>query len=134
MGKTNRGFTLIEMVIVVMLIAIISTITIVINFQTQMKKSRDAKRKTDIERLRNALEMCRSDTGGYLATSGLVFGTTPTLACGGNTYLNPLPDDPRAPGAHYSYTSCGAAPCSTYTVSATLEMGGTYTGTPLGSQ
>lgn len=134
MAKNTRGYTLIELLIVIVLIGVLAGIFLSINFGQQLKKARDGKRKTDIEQIRSALEMCRSDIGSYPLTSALVFGTTASLVCGVNTYLNPLPDDPKAPGAHYSYSSCATSPCFTYTLTATLEMGGSYTGTALGSQ
>lgn len=136
----SNGYTLIELLIVITIIGVLMVVVLAFNFQQQMKKARDGKRKAEIEQVRGALEMCKSDTGSYPVDSALVFGTTTTLTCGSpaNTYLNPLPDDPQAPALHYTYTTpgCIAPPCTTYTLTATLEIpaGGTYTGTPLGSQ
>ncbi len=127
----HRGFTLIELLIVMAIIAVLATV-MALNFQQQMKKARDGKRKANIEQIRGALEMCKTDTGSYPLS--INFGTDTNLTCGSNTYLNPLPDDPKAPSGHYTYAGCVAAPCTTYTLTATLETGGSYTGTPLGSQ
>lgn len=132
MAKNSRGYTILELLIVITIIGALAVIMLAVNFQQQLKKARDGRRKADIEQIRGALEMCKTDTGGYPLTSAIVFGTT--LTCGVNTYLNPLPDDPKAPDVHYNYSSCISSPCLTYTLQAILEMGGTYTGTPLGSQ
>lgn len=54
-----RGFTLVELLVVVAIIAILSTIGLTI-FTSAQANARDARRKADIEAIANALETTRS--------------------------------------------------------------------------
>lgn len=126
----NRGLTLVELLIVIMIIGVLAGVVLSINFQQQLKKARDSKRKVDIEQIRSALEMYRSDAGSYPTTAIL---TSPI--CGGNlTYLTNTylikPCDPKNVSPNqYTFSGGGAS----YSLTVTLEQGGSYTGTPLGS-
>lgn len=57
----KRGFTLVEVMIVVAIVGILATFA-QINYVTGLKKARDGKRKADLEQIRSALEMARSDS------------------------------------------------------------------------
>lgn len=127
----KNGFTLIEILVVATIIALLAA-GAAISYSTFIKQSRDARRKADVEQIRAALEMYRSnDTKSSYptATSGLV-----------TTYIQSLPKDPKS-NSDYTYTispgGCDGGVtivCTSYTVSATLEIGGTYTVTPYGVQ
>lgn len=58
------GFTLIELLISVSIIAILISIAVV-QYSSVNKRSRDGKRKADLEQIRTALEMYRADKGEY---------------------------------------------------------------------
>lgn len=88
------GFTLIELMIVISVIGILSTIGMA-SFQNSQRRSRDAKRKADLEIVRSALEMYRSDLGVYPNT-----GDLDSLV---GTYLSSLPLDPKYPLFTYQY-------------------------------
>ena len=60
----RRGFTLIEVLVAVTIIAILTSIGVV-SYSSVNKRSRDAKRKGDVEQLRSALEMYRADNSYY---------------------------------------------------------------------
>ncbi len=62
--KEKQGFTLLEILVSVSIIAIL-TIVGIVSFATVNRRSRDAKRKSDVEQLRSALEMYRADYGNY---------------------------------------------------------------------
>lgn len=128
----NRGLTLIELLIVVAVIGVLASVVLSVNFQKQLQKARDGKRKTDIEQIRSALEMCRSDSGSYPTLTSPICGGVLSCTCGAGTctYLSPIPCDPKN-AFPYQYTFSGGG--ASYTLTATLEIGGTYTGTPLGS-
>lgn len=64
MNKNQRAFTLIELLVTIAIIAILSGITIV-SFSRQNAKARDARRKADLENLRQAIEMYYEDNGKY---------------------------------------------------------------------
>lgn len=62
------GFTLIELLVVITILGILSVIAIS-NFRSSQIRSRDAKRKSDLKQIANALEMIYSDKGRYPASS-----------------------------------------------------------------
>lgn len=115
----KKGFTLIELLVVITIIGILAGLLLV-SFQGTRKSARDGKRKADLEQIRNALEMCRSDKGSYPV------GTNPQsgglINC--TNYLPSVPKDPLDPTYLYPYSSDGI----TYTLCAYLETGGTATG------
>ena len=121
----QKGFTFIEILVVTTIIGILATIGLT-SYQVANKKARDGKRKADLEQIRSALEMCKADTGAYPLTLDLTScGLDSSLTCGTNTYLSPIPCDPTKVTPYlYSYVSSGGI---TYTLSATLEIGGAYT-------
>ncbi|HUS59773.1 MAG TPA: type II secretion system protein [Nevskiaceae bacterium] len=114
----EKGFTLIELMVVMAVIGILAGLTLT-GFTAARKTARDGQRKADLEQVRSALEMCRSDTGSYPAGT-LVSGNN--ITCGGATYMQ-IPNDPG--GFRYYYTRTGA---SSYRLCAHLETGGGSTG------
>jgi type II secretion system protein G len=62
--RPARGFTLLELLIVITVIAILSGV-LVPRVATHMKSSRDARRLADIKQVRNAIEQYFMDTGVY---------------------------------------------------------------------
>lgn len=66
--RKMKGFTFIELMVVISIMAILVGAGIVTYTGTN-KRSRDARRKTDIEQIRSALEMYRSDNGSYVIQS-----------------------------------------------------------------
>ncbi len=120
---TKRGFTFIELLVVVTIIAVLSAIGM-ISYRSANLKSRDGKRKADLEQLRAALEIYRADNGVYPATGSLASLTT--------TYIQAIPNDPMCPNGicgsgfvDYAYTRNTT---TTYTLCACkLEQTGTET-------
>lgn len=105
-----RGFTFIEILVVVTIIAVISGIAVA-TYTTTNRKARDSRRKADLEQVRSALELCRAEAGRYPATvynPANPNASGQTLLCDdAQTYLNPLPTDPYGSGAFsasYYYT------------------------------
>lgn len=99
-ASAKVGFTLMEVLIAVTIIAILSVIGIV-SYSSINKRSRDAKRKSDLEQVRSALEMYRSDHGVYPGTAEGFIPLT-SLDPGDNTgpliplYLPAIPMDPKS--------------------------------------
>ncbi|HUS52052.1 MAG TPA: type II secretion system protein [Candidatus Bathyarchaeia archaeon] len=119
--KRQSGFTLIELLVVMNIIAILLGLSLV-SFQGARKTARDGKRKVDLEEIRSALEMCRTDTGTYpsgdlLSEDSITCGTPST------NYLT-IPFGPSGTGDIYRYTPSGG---SNYTVCAeNMEIGGPF--------
>ncbi len=60
----TRGFTLIELVVVISILAILSGV-LVPRVTNHLKSARDARRLTDIRAVRNAIEQYYQDKGAY---------------------------------------------------------------------
>ncbi len=119
----SRGFTLIELLVAASIIAVLTAIGFV-SYTNINKRSRDTKRKGDLEQLRSAMEMYRADNGSYpSAGSGSwtdASGLT-TLTTGG--YIAAIPSDPKAATQTYRYmaTNLVSGNYYGYCVSALLE-------------
>ena len=117
--KRNRGFTLIEVLVVATIISVLTSIAVV-SYQRANRRAHNARRKTDLEQIRAALEMYRSDDDAseYPDTSGCI--EIKDLPLSG--YLDSVPIDPRD-DSQYQYKKTASGYC----VSATME------GNPTGS-
>ena len=101
MKTRTRGFSLIELLIAVTIIAILTAVGMA-NFRTASQKARDSRRESELEQIRSALELYRSDSPtGYPSTLP-VCGDE--LVIGSNVYIKKMPCDPSDPdSAGYSY-------------------------------
>lgn len=130
----SKGFTIVELLVVIVIIAILAAITIVA-YNGAQGRARDDKRKTDIINITKALELYYSDNGTYPVTTA----TTSTLGAQwyssgdaswmpfsiiltGANAINSVPADPNpsvttppwtANGYQYAYISNGT--CGTMT-------------------
>ena len=123
----NNGFTLIELLVVIAIIAIlISAATI--SWTNAQQKGRDAKRKTDLKAVQQALEVYFQTNRQYpSSSSGQIKCNTPgdpsvrnwgsAFTCSSITYMDPLPKDPASVEYFYKSTS----PYLSYVFSAKLE-------------
>ncbi len=104
MKVQNKGFTLIELLVVIAIIALLSSVVLA-TLAVSRAKGRDAKRRSDLEQMRIALELYYDATGGYPSSSDgncdaiddrsfLPGGCLEVLVTGG--YLPRLPEDPLA--------------------------------------
>lgn len=114
----KKGFTLLELMIVIVLIGILVTMG-TFAFMSSQKKARDARRKQDLSQISKALEMYNNDQNKYPAAdaSGQISGCGTTYAevCPwgtsfGNTssvpnviYMTKLSKDPMFPSFTYKY-------------------------------
>lgn len=121
MKKRNKGFTLMELLITIGIIVLLMGVGVVSYTQTN-KKARDSKRKADIESIRSALELYRTDEGQYpaLTVDGSNCITSTNITSGAVTYLAKLPTDPTT--SCYKYL-LGASPFNTYQITCTFEDG-----------
>lgn len=135
--STNRGFTLLELLVTATLIAVLTIIGIV-SYASVNKRSRDAKRRSDLEQMRSALEMYRSDNSQYPGGSGSgitdgQFNDANTLSTSlvSSKYMPSIPKDPaatngsNAPSLYYYWPSSttinGTTVYNGYCVCATFE-------------
>lgn len=110
----QSGFSLIEILVSATLIGLLSTIGFT-GFQAVTRSGRDALRKSDLEQIRSALEIYKSENGAYPANSAEC--ESEYLS---SDYINPYPDDPKPP-LRYCYVR-GATELS-YELCARLENG-----------
>ena len=123
MNKKKQGFTMIELLVVATIIAVLTAIGVV-SFSRANIRARDGKRKADLEQLRSALELYRSDMGQYPAVDSAHLVST--LAAGNLTSTNV--SDPKSTDPYtYCASTTSAGACVTagvtkfYTIQTTLE-------------
>lgn len=114
-----KGFTLVELLVVISIIAILSVVGITIFSGTQ-KTARDARRRADVDAISKAIETRYNSTQNQYCTAnaGTYCAPAATWFAGGS-----IPKDPQT-NADYSGQPANGA--TTYNVCATLEGGGTY--------
>jgi len=85
---TKKGFTLVELLVVISIIGLLSTIAIV-SLGSARAKSRDTKRIADMKQLSTALEQYYSDQGGYpsVTTAPAWPATLPSSTAGNDVIL-----------------------------------------------
>lgn len=117
MKTWNKGFTLIELVVVLTVISILLSLGLT-SYASFNKQARDARRSADLEQVRGALELYRSNIGAYptpAGSFGMDFGSG-ALSDGTNTYMSLIPQDPKSPQSYY-YSVSG----DEYTIAALKE-------------
>ncbi len=94
--RKNRGFTLIEITIVIAVIAVLSTI-VYAGVGVMREKARDAQRKSDIGQIQVALRLYKEDVGTYpVIDNGEVIGDgIGALDVSLAAYLPSVPQDPK---------------------------------------
>lgn len=156
MKHTNKGFTLVELLVVVAIIGLLAGIAVV-SVNSVRVKARDAKRIADVKQIQNALELYNNTKGGaYPPASGEIIlagkvissgdtnkpgGITDDAGKAGEIYINVIPDDPTE-GRDYKYLKCAAnatdTRCETYVIqfitetTSSLGPSGTWCANPTG--
>jgi len=134
----QRGFTFIEILVSVTIIAVLIAIGVA-SYGSVNRRARDAKRKSDLEQVRSALEQYRADNPATVSWSlsssnpDWIDELTPS-------YMDNLPVDPKntgtvvpggaLPGPVYVYRSdatCGLAVGEEFVLATRLETGETQT-------
>lgn len=111
----KKGFTLIEVLLVVVIIAILAAIVIVaINPGRQISQANNTQRRSDVQTILNAVHQYSIDNRGTLPAG--ITGTATVVGSGAGqidicsdlvpTYIAGMPFDPTATNA--AYTSCAA--------------------------
>jgi len=106
--QEKRGFTLIELLVVIAIIGILSSVVLA-SLNSARKKSRDARRISDLKQLQLALEMYYDANEAYASS-------TDALKSGG--YIPSVPSDPKD---HSAYVYATSASGDAYVLRADLE-------------
>lgn len=128
MNYFKKGFTLLELIIVIAIIGILATLGMT-SYTASLQKSSDSKRKSDLNQIQVALELYKQDFGSYPLTtncSGSWANSSDTTHCGldsftwlpglTSSYMKTVPNDPKNTGSattfppaqySYSYFSAG---------------------------
>lgn len=125
--KFKKGFSLVELLVVITIIAILSVVAYsAVGGQTI--KAKDSKRKQDLNTMQSALEIYYVEYSKYPSSLTYCTTTPPSLTTTPETHgcilkkhLSTIPKDPSGQGYVYK-TSSGNA---TYQIAATLENDGT---------
>ena len=123
--RNKSAFTLLEILVVVGLIGLLTAIGS-FGYVNYAQKARDSRRQIDMQQLRSALELYRSNNseGVYPTAAEYGSGTSSVLVSSG--LVQTIPVDPR--GAAYTYTPLPAGCdntsnyCTSYTLQTTLEV------------
>ena len=110
---TAKGFTLIELIIVVAIIGVLSAIVLV-SLGTANTKGRDSRRVSDLKEIQTALGLYYSEYQNYPASLDLLPGAG---------FISRVPTPPNGAGdVAYKYSALGSGvSCSDYHLGVTLE-------------
>jgi general secretion pathway protein G len=142
----QKGFTLIEMLVVISIIGILATL-VAANLNSARSRARDAQRKSDIKNIATALRIYYNDNSSYPAndasyqmracdpgTASCVWGSQWNI--GTTVYMQTLPGDPLSPSQEYRYTMgsvADPADSDSYILQACLENKSDTNGIAAGS-
>lgn len=119
----KNGFTLIELLVVATIISVLTALSIV-SYTNINKRSRDTKRKSDIEQVRSALEMFRADNGFYPPVGAGSWTDGGNLSASlVSSYIAGIPSDPKSSSQVYRFeaTNLVSGNYYGYCLSALLE-------------
>ncbi len=114
----KKGFTLVELLIVIIIIAVLAAIAIP-KFSNSSQRSKGSSLRANLKLVRNAIDLFRADTGAFPATmAGLTASTTSGLSAAAaactiaatdwrGPYLQAVPVDPVS-GSAMTYGTAAA--------------------------
>ena len=138
-NRLRKGFTLVELLIVIIIIAVLAAIAIP-KFVNSGLRSKEAAMKSDLKLIRNAIELFRNDTSYYPKTlSDLSVSTAPTSGYDATAtrksitatdfkgpYLATIPNDAVSGSAFTYSTTSGSVGTVTCSATGTATDGTTY--------
>ncbi len=123
--KNTYGFTLLELIVVIGIMAILATLILaIVNPLAQFQKANDTRRKQDLSQIQKSLEQYYQDNGVYPTGTPSHQITNPQLSpvpwgTSWSPYMDVLPADTDS-SRNYIYISTG----QTYWIYTSLERGG----------
>lgn len=123
MLKKQRAFTMIELLVSATIIILLTTAGLV-SFSQVSISSRNAKRKADLETMRQSLTLYKQDNSYYANTTTLDFDDLVTSLYAGEYLSETTIIDPKNTGAYIYQAICSATSgtnCTKVTLRATLE-------------
>ena len=109
--EKSKGFTIIELIVVIAIIAILASIVLV-NVTSYINKAKDAKIKSDIANIALAMGSCLADTGTYVGCIGT------------DKVPQTLIDDINATGTGGTFVTSATPTASAYCMGSSLPGGG----------
>jgi type II secretion system protein G len=132
-GDGERGFTLIELMVVVAIIAILAGILIP-NFVNARAQAQTSACESNLRSIATALELVYTDVQSYEPNGQATFVADPadfTNATSGVQYLNNTPKDPAALDQTKDYSITATAPANGAPPSYVITCPGTHVGSTL---
>ncbi len=126
----ERGFTLIELMIVVAIIAILAGILIP-NFVNARAQAQTAACESNLRSIATALELYYADNQVYPTAAGVSVSQALLTAGNGVAYLNNTPKDPAATTATATYSLTTNAQSGATPAGYTITCPGTHVGSTL---
>lgn len=122
--SANKGFTLIELLVVIAIIGVLASIVLA-SLNNARRKSRDARRVTDIKQIQLALELYFDAQGNQYPVATATCDATANAkgleALVTTGYIPQVPRDPSSSTTCYSYATPATGLRTTYHIGATLE-------------
>lgn len=142
--RNQQGFTIVELLIVIVVIGILAALVIT-TFTGIQQKARDTERETDIKAIHGQVEAYYAQNGKYPTLANLndsSWRTSNMKGLDAEALKDPkgnaqtLVDSPSATAYAYAVTPSGCdngnnGDCTGYTLTATKEAGGTFVKTNL---
>lgn len=123
MGNNRRatGFTIVELLIVIVVIAILAAVTVVA-YNGIQQRARDSTRTSDIAAIHRALELYRADNGVFpsVGTDNIGYNISTLSTALVPTYIASIPNDPNTSLTNYQYVR-GAASSGAYGIRISYE-------------
>lgn len=118
MRSSSYGFTMIEILIVIAMMGILVT-AVTANFMTSFSRARDARRKSELKQIQNALESYKQGTSAPITYPAALPSCGSALISGSTTHMKSMSCDPST-GSGYYFNPNNAN--LTYALCACLEI------------
>jgi prepilin-type N-terminal cleavage/methylation domain-containing protein len=115
--SAHKGFTLVELMVVIAIIGILSTVGVIV-YSTAQQNGRDSRRIQDVQEIQKAVEQYYTSNSSLPVASGTVNADSLAVL---NSYFQAsvVPKDPQA--ASYKYSGGGSCASPKYIVCGKME-------------